>query len=97
MPAVLAACPGAVNLCDCTGFDDIAALARQARGALGNDTGTMHLIAASGCPTLVLFSGASNPAIVAPRGRCVRTLRHEPLSALPLDEVVQAWDAMLGI
>jgi ADP-heptose:LPS heptosyltransferase len=93
--AVQAGCPEAVNLCDQTRFGDIAELARNAAGALGNDTGAMHLIAATGCPSLVLFSGASNPGIVAPRGACVRTLQRDPLSALPLEEMVGAWRDML--
>jgi ADP-heptose:LPS heptosyltransferase len=93
--AVQAACPKAINLCDQTRFGDIAELARGAVGALGNDTGAMHLIAATGCPTLVLFSGASDPRIVAPRGPCVRTLQRDPLSALPVEDAVATWDAML--
>ena len=47
---------------------------RRARAALavGNDTGPAHLIAAAGAPTLVLFSGDSDPALCAPRGRVSR-------------------------
>ncbi|HXP97819.1 MAG TPA: glycosyltransferase family 9 protein [Telmatospirillum sp.] len=94
--AVQAACPRVINLCDRTGFGDIAALARGAVGALGNDTGAMHLIAATGCPTLVLFSGASDPKIVAPRGACVRILQREPLSALPMEDAIRTWERMLS-
>jgi ADP-heptose:LPS heptosyltransferase len=94
--AVHTACPKAINLCDRTRFGDIAELARGAVGALGNDTGAMHLIAATGCPALVLFSGASDPRIVAPRGVCVRILQRDPLSALPLEEAIQTWDRMLA-
>jgi ADP-heptose:LPS heptosyltransferase len=36
--------------------------------AIGNDTGPVHLIAAAGAPTIVLFSSASSPALSAPRG-----------------------------
>ena len=38
------------------------------RIAIGNDTGPMHLIAAAGCPSVVLFSRDSDPALCAPRG-----------------------------
>ena len=45
-----------------TGFADIAALARHAVAAVGNDSGPMHLIAAANCPSVVLFSAASDPS-----------------------------------
>ena len=74
-----------------TGFADIVALARGAVGAVGNDTGPMHLIAASGCPSVVLFSRASDPARTAPRppaGRPpVMVLKRDDLAALSTDEV----------
>ncbi len=92
------ACTGARNLCGETSLADIIILARGARCALGNDTGPMHLIAATGCPTVVLFSAASDPALCAPRGpdhgpqgrSTVTILRREPLSELRLDQVTRA-------
>ncbi|MBN9508932.1 MAG: glycosyltransferase family 9 protein [Alphaproteobacteria bacterium] len=63
-----AAIPGAVDLTGRTALGDIATLARGAALAVGNDTGPMHLIAAIGCPCVVLFSAASDPALTAPRG-----------------------------
>jgi ADP-heptose:LPS heptosyltransferase len=66
--------PAAIDLAGRTGFADLAALARNATCALGNDTGPMHLIAAAGCPSVVLFSADSDPALCAPRGPLV-TLR----------------------
>lgn len=65
---IRAACPGSIDLTGRTTLADIAGLAVQARFAIGNDTGPMHLIAAMGCPALVLFSAASDPALTAPRG-----------------------------
>ncbi len=53
---------------------------------VGNDSGPSHLAAAVGTPTLSLF-GPTRPANFAPRGRRVRTLRHEPLDALPVEAV----------
>jgi ADP-heptose:LPS heptosyltransferase len=79
---------GAVDLCGQTGFGEIADLARRARLAVGNDTGPMHLIAAAGCRSIVLFSHASDPALCAPRGGNVTVLRRQPLSALPVDVVL---------
>jgi ADP-heptose:LPS heptosyltransferase len=61
-------CPAARDLTGRTELADIAGLARRAVLAVGNDTGPMHLIAAVGCPSVVLFSSDSDPALTAPRG-----------------------------
>jgi ADP-heptose:LPS heptosyltransferase len=90
-------CPTARNLCGETSLEDLAALARGARLALGNDTGPMHLIAAAGARCLVLFSGASNPLKVAPRGPAeVRTLQRGDLAALSFAEVAAELAWLLG-
>ncbi|MHA1568253.1 MAG: glycosyltransferase family 9 protein, partial [Alphaproteobacteria bacterium] len=88
---IIAACPAARDLTGRTDFLDIAVLARAAAGAVGNDTGPMHLIAAAGCPALVLFSHESDPALCAPRGPRVVLLRRPDLARLTLDE---AWDKL---
>jgi len=54
-------CPTTVDLTGKTGVPELAALARHAWAAVGNDTGPTHLIAAVGCPTVAVFSNASNP------------------------------------
>ena len=54
-------CPQAVDLTDRTSMPELGGLARRAWGAVGNDTGPTNLIAAVGCPTVVVFSDASNP------------------------------------
>jgi ADP-heptose:LPS heptosyltransferase len=86
------ACPGARDLTGATSFAEIATLARQARLAVGNDTGPMHLVAAAGCPSVVLFSDDSDPALCAPRGK-VTVLRRPDLADLPLDDVTRALPA----
>lgn len=82
--------PNAIlNLCNQTSYGDIADLARGAVVAMGNDTGPMHIIAAAGCPSLVLFnSNESNPDLCAPRGNNVGILNVTDLQALPLDSVL---------
>jgi hypothetical protein len=59
----------------------------------------MHLIATAGCPSLVLFSGDSDPARCAPRAPSgappVRVLRRNNLAALPPQDVTAALAAML--
>lgn len=86
------ACPSARDLVGDTNLAEIVALARGARLAVGNDTGPMHLIAATSCPSVVLFSGDSDPALCAPRGR-VSVLRRPDLTELPLEDVTAALPA----
>jgi ADP-heptose:LPS heptosyltransferase len=80
-------CPDALNLCGQTSLFDIVALARNAAGAIGNDTGPMHMIAPTGVPTLVLFSKHSNPVRHAPNGDRVHTLQRDELSSLDVETV----------
>lgn len=91
---IRALCPAAIDLSGRTGLGDIAALARGARGAIGNDTGPMHLIALAGCPSLVLYSAASDPARVAPRGRRVESLQCDRLDRLDPASVIAAWERL---
>ncbi len=94
--AIRERCGGAIDLSDKTSFGDIAELARGAVGAVGNDTGTMHLAAATGCASLMLFSAASDPSRIGPRGRQVQILQRDPLADLRADDAIKAWEAMLG-
>lgn len=77
-----------------TDFASIAVLGAKAALAVGNDTGPLHLAAAAGAPTVVLFSGASDPALSAPRGK-VAVLRAQRLSDLPVAQVAQAAASLL--
>lgn len=92
---IIAACPQARSLAGQTGFLDILGLGRQAWLAVGNDTGPMHLVAAAGAPSLVLFSADSNPDLCAPRGR-VEILRQANLADLPPDAVRNKVAAMVA-
>lgn len=51
----------------------LAALLAGASLFIGNDSGVSHLAAAAGCPTVAIF-WATNPALWAPRGPCVRVV-----------------------
>lgn len=82
--------PKCLNLCNMTGFEDLAEIARGARYAIGNDTGPMHIIAAAGCPSVVLFSPASNPDLCAPRGDHVSIIRSDNLATLTPEAVQSA-------
>ncbi|MSP02377.1 MAG: glycosyltransferase family 9 protein [Acetobacteraceae bacterium] len=82
--------PAALDLTGQTSFGDLADLARASRFAVGNDTGPMHLMATAGCPSVVLFSHDSDPALCAPRGPDVRVLRRPDLGSLEVEAVLAA-------
>ncbi len=86
--AIRGACPAAVDLVGRTDIALLAALARRAVLTIGNDTGVCHLAAAAGCPVIVLFSRASDPARHAPRGCLVRVLAEPDLADLAAETVI---------
>lgn len=93
--AILKACPGARGLAGETSLLDLAGLALGAALAVGNDSGPMHVAAAAGCPTVVLYSAESDPALCAQRGRSVKILRRDRLADLGIDEVTGALEGSL--
>ena len=93
---VAAAVPAALDLTGRTDFGQLAALGRRAKLALGNDTGPMHLMAAVGCPSVVLFGAGSIPAQTAPRGPAVIVLARDRLSDLLAGVVTDASVALLS-
>ena len=92
---IQAAAPETIDLTGQTSLPELTELTRIAAVAIGNDTGPMHLAAASGCASVVLFSHDSDPKLCAPRGRWVRTLQAADLTTLPLSAVSGAVDDAL--
>jgi ADP-heptose:LPS heptosyltransferase len=92
--AIVQACPEARSLLGQTTFLDIAVLARGAVAAVGNDTGPMHLTAVAGCPSVILYSAESDPALCAPRGPRVVVLRRPSLDGLAPADVEKVLAAM---
>lgn len=92
-------CPSVSNLCNATDFYDLVDIGRNAILAVGNDTGPMHLFAASGSPTVTLFSNASNPDRCRPRGPknddANLVVQVESLQALEVKEVIQTIEQLL--
>jgi len=82
--------PGVKNLIGQTDYAQIAGLGARAALAIGNDTGPTHVVAAAGAPTIVLFSAESDPALCAPRGRCVEVVQVERLADLAVGTVEAA-------
>lgn len=66
---LLAALPGAINLTGKLNLPQVAACLARCALFVGNDSGLMHMAAASGAPTLGLF-GPTSSAEYAPAGRC---------------------------
>jgi ADP-heptose:LPS heptosyltransferase len=96
LATITTACPQALSLAGRTELLDIAALGRHARVAIGNDTGPMHVLAAAGCASIVLFSAASDPALCAPRGQ-VTVMRCPNLADLGVAEVEGAVMPKIGL
>lgn len=84
---IAARCPTAVDLSGKISVNDLIFLTWAAAAAVGPDNGIMHLTAAAGCPTVVLFDRTSDPALVAPRGDVVTILRRDQLADIPVSEV----------
>ncbi len=77
-----------------TDFASVATMAAKAALVVGNDTGPSHLAAATGAPTIVLFSKASDPGLSAPRGH-VTIVQADDLGALSVDTVERAADFLV--
>lgn len=84
---ILKSCPQAHDLGGRTSFYDIVALGTGAAAAVGNDTGPLHILSLAGCPTLALFSAASDPALSAPVGDNVTVIQTDDLGDLSVEEV----------
>ena len=89
-------CSQARNLCAKTNLFEVAGLARRAVGAVGNDTGPMHITAAVGCPSVVLYSAYSNPGLCGQRGETVKIIRRDSLVDLDSKDVVCALKNLEG-
>ncbi len=71
-----------------TDFAQIAALGARAALAVGNNSGSTHLMAAAGAPTVALFSQAADPDLTGPRGY-VAIIRAHQLKDLPVQQVAE--------
>lgn len=92
---IKAECPTIINLTDRTSLQQIAVLARTANAALGNDTGPIQMIGPTGCKTLALFPGFSNPARHGPLGAHVKTIQKPAMADISVDDVKKELSALL--
>lgn len=85
--------PHAIDLTGRTDLFTLAGVLAHASRAIGNDTGPMHLAAALGVPSLVLFGPDSDPSLTAPRhpdGTWPEILRAPDLATLDVARVEAA-------
>lgn len=92
---IAAHCQNVINLNGKTSLFDIVTLAKNATFAVGNDTGPMHMIAPTGCNTIVLFSKKSHPQYHAPLGKNVTCLQEDSLKNLQPKTVLEKIDLFL--
>ncbi len=86
---------GLIDLIGKTSLETLAWIGRSALGAIGNDTGAMHLLALSGCPTLSLFcTRESDPGLCAPRGDYTDVLFAPSLLEISETQVMEHLDAL---
>ena len=83
------ACPKAVSLMGMVSLWQIPTLARQAIGALGHDTGPMHMITIADCPSTFLFSYSSIPARCGPKKPHSIVLKTHNLKDIGIETVHQ--------
>lgn len=88
--------PQARDLTGRTDFAKVAQFGAEAALVVGNDTGPLHLAAAAGAPTVVLFSKASDPALSAPRGHVI-VVQTDDLTTLEPSTVERAADSLLPL
>ncbi|NQV56006.1 MAG: glycosyltransferase family 9 protein [Rhodospirillales bacterium] len=93
---IISLCPSARDFTGQTSIEQVFRLTKGAGLALGNDTGPMHIAAMVGCPTLVLYSAASDPKLCAQIGPKVTILRRDALTALGPGEVIATAEEMLN-
>ncbi len=94
---VRAAVPSLVDLGGRTTLFELAAVARRAALAVGNDTGATFLASALGTPTLMLMSSHTDPLVSAPWGPGARWLKRDDLSKLPVEDVERALPTDAGL
>ena len=82
--------PNVIDLNGQTSLFEIIALGAKAAACIGNDTGPMHMIAPTGCPTTVLFSAHSNAQKHYPLGAHIKIINSENLAELSVEDVISS-------
>jgi ADP-heptose:LPS heptosyltransferase len=83
-------CRTAVNLINQVSPEDLVFLSWAAIAATGPDNGMTHLTAVAACHSVIMYDGASDPALVGQRGDSVVILRRSHLEGISVGEVMTA-------
>ncbi|HYZ24729.1 MAG TPA: glycosyltransferase family 9 protein [Rhodopila sp.] len=86
--------PGAADLVGALSLAEVVALLERSALFIGNDSGLMHLAAASGTPTLGLF-GPTDAAVYGPSGRCATAVVARSMEGISVESVVTAVERLL--
>jgi ADP-heptose:LPS heptosyltransferase len=78
-----------ISLAGRTNHLDLFSLARKSIIIIGNDTGPMHIAAASGSKTIVLYSVDSDPALCGQRGNDVTIFREHRVSDISPIQIIK--------
>jgi ADP-heptose:LPS heptosyltransferase len=92
---LLALLPDAVYLVGRLTLPEVVACLERAALFIGNDSGLMHLSAATGTPTIGLF-GPTDAGTYGPAGRLATAVVGTSMAAITVDQVASAADALLG-
>ena len=87
---IKATAPDAINLTGQTSLIEIIGLAKNAKIAVGNDTGPMHMASAAHCPSVVLFSNESDPKLCSPKGQKTAIFTRTDLNDLSTQDVLNS-------
>jgi ADP-heptose:LPS heptosyltransferase len=82
--------PEAIDFTGKTNLLNIGTIAKNAKIAVGNDTGPMHIASATNCPCVVLFSNGSDPRLCAPRGQKTTIIVRKNLMDLNTSDVLMS-------
>jgi ADP-heptose:LPS heptosyltransferase len=77
-----------LNLLNNSPLEVIFQLSKKAIGAISNDTGPSHLIAATGCFLHLVLSDFSNTKTVIPQGENVSFTQKENINDISVDEII---------
>ena len=78
-----------LNLCNKSPLNVVYTLAIEAEGALSNDSGPAHLIAASGCRIHIILSSFSNPQTVIPQSANVSFSQSNKISQITSKDIIE--------
>ena len=92
---LLAALPGAIDLVGTLSLPEAAAVLQRASLFIGNDSGLMHLSAATGVPTIGLF-GPTDATTYGPAGRCAMAVVARSMDAISVRQVVESAKNLLA-